>query len=123
MVIAESAVKITARDVARIHEIKELVSEVSLKVSELLEKCHELEHRELPRVEKMMEKGARLCLDLTTPVKEMRSEIYVLRAQVEQRKYERKLAGIDEAIDDVQKAVQELRIRSMLATTLDGCPE
>lgn len=123
MVIAEYAAKITAKDVARLHELKDLAHELGNTVQELLGKCREFEHSYLPRVEKMLEKGARYCLDVTTPIKEMRSEIYVLRAQMEQRKYERELLVVEAAIEAVQTAMQELRMRGMLAGTLDSCPE
>ena len=123
MVIAEYAEKITAKDVARIHELKLLAGEIGSAAQELLEKCRTLEHEYLPRVENLLEKGARYCLSATTPVQEMRSQIYVLRAQVEQSKYERELLVIEEALGGVQKAMQELRMRGVLAGTLDSCPE
>ncbi|NDE15110.1 hypothetical protein EBZ80_09295 [bacterium] len=123
MVIAECAEKITAKDVARIHELKVLASKAHDAACEVSSAFYELQNTDLAKVEKILEKGARLCANPSSKIKRLGAEIHVLRAQIEQKRYERLLKEIEEKMVKVQQAMQELRMRSVMAGTLDSCPE
>jgi thymidylate synthase len=123
MVIAEQATQITARDVARIHELRGLTETLSDSWQEAQSEIATLLHRDLQRCEKLLEKGAKLWAAPTSEIKRLGAEIQVLRAQVEQRKYERRLDKIEELIEKAKLSLSELRMRGVMADVLDNCPE
>lgn len=121
MVIAEHATKITARDVARIHELRGLAESLSDAWQNAQGEINQLLHNDLARCERILEKGAKLGLDTASETKRLGAEIHALKAQVEQRKYERRLAKIEEGIEKAQQAMAELRMRGVMADVLDSC--
>jgi chromosome segregation ATPase len=123
MVIAEQATQITARDVARIHELRGLTETLSDSWSEAQNEIATLLHTDLQRCEKLLERGAKLWASPTSEIKRLGAEIQVLRAQVEQRKYERRLDKIEELIEKAKLSLSELRMRGVMADVLDNCPE
>jgi hypothetical protein len=122
MVIAEQATQITARDVARIHELKGLAEALSDRCQEVQGDISQLLHGDLMRCEKILERGAKLAASPSSDIKRLGAEIHVLKAQVEQRKYEHRLSRIEELLEKAKLALSELRMRGVMADVLDSCP-
>lgn len=116
--------RVTSQDVVRVERIKDDVSSVQEKVDALRDCLMELIHTRLPSAQKVMESGARrFAKHDESSVGELRREIALARAHLQQEHWSAWWEQAERKLADVEAAFAELRVRQQLGLALDCCSE